>query len=349
MANTNTLAVSTLIAEQVPEYKITQSYVGEVESARMSRIGFEISGMLEEIAFDEGDSVNKAQVMATLDTDRLKARRAELVATRDQAKANLELAQITRQRTKEALDLNAVSFQEYDEADKSYKAQKASLEQAKSAVKTLDVDIEKSKLKAPFDSVISKRYLDEGEVIQPGQEVFEILERASPEVRIGLATSMIDGIKVGDPIEIKVNGKSYDSKVKTVLPIRGQNTRTVDVILSVENDFKDIRQGDIASVNIEKLVSKNGFWLPLTALTESSRGLWSCYVAIPLGDVDSVKGATHRLERRELELLHQEFEMVYVQGTISDGDIIVSEGIQRLVPDLLVKINNSTSASGGAE
>lgn len=345
----NTLVVATIEAEQSSEYTISQSYVGQVEAARKSRVGFEIGGMLEQIPVDEGDIVQKGDVLAELDTERLQARRSELLATRDQAQANMELAQITRQRNKEALDLNAVSFQDYDAADKNYKAQKASLEQAQSAVKTVDVDIEKSKIKAPFNAIISKRFLDEGEVIQPGEEVFEILEKTSPEVRVGLASAAAESINVDDEISVTVNGNMYRSKVKSVLPTRSQNTRTVDMILSLEEDFDTLRDGDLANITIDRSISNNGFWLPITALTESSRGLWSCYVAIPLNSSDEKAEATHKLERRELELLHQESDRVYVQGTISGGDLIISEGVHRLVPGLIVKVTPPVDVSGGTK
>ena len=42
--------------------------------------------------------------------------------------------------------------------------------------------------------------------------------------------------------------------------------------------------------------------------------------------------------RRELELLHEEGERVYVRGTLRDGDLVVIEGLQRLVPDLIVRL-----------
>lgn len=347
--DSNTLVVSTIEAKETPEYTISQKYVGEVESARKSKIGFEIGGMLKDIPADEGDIVKKGDILAELDTQRLVARLAELRASRDQEQANLELAQITRQRTKEALDLDAVSFQDYDEADKNYKARKASLEQAKSAVNTLEVDIDKSKLKAPFNAIVSKRYLDEGEVIQAGEQVLEIVESTTPEIRAGLPSSMVQGINVGDMIVVSVNGKQFNTIVKSILPLKSQDTRTIDVILSIEDDTEYLRDGDLANLTIDKSIQQQGFWLPMSSLTESSRGLWSCYVAIALDDSEDIGEATHKVERRELELLHQESDRVFVQGIIDDGDLVVSEGVQRLVPDLHVKINNATNLSGGTE
>ena len=81
-----------------------------------------------------------------------------------------------------------------------------------------------------------------------------------------------------------------------------------------------------------------GFWLPLTALTESSRGLWACFVVDALGDGRGGSAATHTLARRELEVLHTDGNRVYVRGTLQDGEQVVSEGLQRLVPGQRVRL-----------
>lgn len=336
-------------AQKLSQYELVQSYVGEVEAARKSRVGFEVGGMISSVSVDEGDSVSKGEILAELDTERLKARRSELAASRDQSKADLELAQITRQRTKEALDLNAVSSQDYDVADKDYQAKIASLRRAESAVDSIDVDLSKSKMKAPYDSYVTKRYLDEGEVIPSGQAVLEIIERTGPEVRVGIAGSAASGMAAGEVYSVKVLDKDYKARVKSVLPQRSESTRTVDVILTLDADSEELRDGELAALNLDKTVQKEGYWLPISSLTESSRGLWSCYVAVPLTEEEKKSDATHRLDRRELELIHQESDRVYVQGTLNDNDLVVRDGLQRLVPGQLVRLESPDAVSGGAD
>ncbi len=75
----------------------------------------------------------------------------------------------------------------------------------------------------------------------------------------------------------------------------------------------------------------------MTALTESSRGLWACYIAEPVASRDRLGSETHRLRRRELEVVHQEVDRVFVRGTLSAGELVVSEGLHRLVPNQRVR------------
>ena len=81
-----------------------------------------------------------------------------------------------------------------------------------------------------------------------------------------------------------------------------------------------------------------GTWLPLSALTESSRGLWAAYVAVELPAQENTDGATHRLLRRDVEIVHTDSERVFVRGTLADGDAVVREGLQRLVPGQRVRL-----------
>ena len=119
------------------------------------------------------------------------------------------------------------------------------------------------------------------------------------------------------------------------------------MILTIDKGSEGLRDGELATLRLERSIPQKGFWLPISSITESSRGLWSCYVAVPVSE-ESV-GATHKLERRELELVHEESDRVYVQGTLNEGDIVVQEGLQRLVPGQLVVLENPAAVSGGAK
>lgn len=97
------------------------------------------------------------------------------------------------------------------------------------------------------------------------------------------------------------------------------------VLLAFE-DGAAVLNGDLAEVALARTVAAGGFWLPATALAESVRGLWSCFVAEPDGE------GRHRIARRDVEVLHTETDRVYVRGTLEDGEQVVTSGVHRLVP-----------------
>ena len=123
-------------------YDVTRSFVGRVEARQESDLGFELAGMVLEILVDEGELVEAGAVIAVLDSERLNAQRQELVAAQSEAQARLELAELTLNRITQALELNATSQQEFDDADKSRSAAQAVLDRADAAFASIVVDIE---------------------------------------------------------------------------------------------------------------------------------------------------------------------------------------------------------------
>lgn len=330
--------VSVAPAEARSGYVVARTFVGVVEARRETLIGFELPGEIAAILAEEGDFVQQGEVVAELDTAILAAERRRLVAARDQARARLELAEITRQRVARALQRNAVSSQEWDRADKDYRVGAAALAGAEAAIAAIDTKLAKARLKSPYRALVARRLVDEGQVLPAGSPVLQLLERVEPEVRIGVAGDAIDAVSVGDRLDVTIRGRAVPATVKAVLPLRGSRTRSVDVILTLHAQFDGIRRGDLATLEIARTKRERGFWLPLSALAPSSRGLWACYVAERLEESQRRSTATHRIRRRELEVVQPETDRVFVRGTLEPGELVAIEGLHRLVPDQLVRL-----------
>lgn len=332
------LSVAVMPATLVPGYAVQRSFVGRIEARRESRVGFELPGLVTEVRVDEGDVIRKDQVIARLDTDQLELRRQRLVGQRTELKANIELARATRARQEMLTKQGHSSRQRFDEARFEEAALLGRLQQVDADIAAVALDIEKSTLRAPFDAIVAARAVDEGTVVSAGHAIVDLLEDSYPEVRIGVAGDAIAAISVGQTHTLDVRGNEVPAAVRAVLPVRDRATRSVDVMLTLQAPFNGIRRGDLARLKIDRSVAEPGYWLPLTALTESVRGLWAVYV------VDAADGDTAVIERRELELLHQEADRVFVRGTLSDGERVVVGGRHRLVPGQWVRVTPASDA-----
>lgn len=337
------LVVQTLTSAALDEYPVSRRFVGRVEARRESNVGFELSGAIEQVNVEEGSRVSKGQSLARLNTELLEARQRELIAARDRAQAQLELATTTRGRVREANALDAVSTQTFDEAETDYSNALASFTAAESAVNTLSVQIRRSEITAPFDGVVSQRYLDEGRVVAAGEPVIRLLESSVPEVRLAVASNSADLLAEGEGYQLTVNKKSVKGTLKSILPERQSLTRGVEAIFQLDADFGEVRSGDLAEVVVTEEVNQRGFRLPITALTESARGIWAVYVA-------AADGQGYILERRQVEVLHQEGDNVIVRGTLTANEQVVSAGLHRLMPGQQVRLvdNNTQLTTTGA-
>jgi RND family efflux transporter MFP subunit len=335
------IPVAVFQAQFDDNYDQKQSLTGRLEAGRISATGFELPGKLAEVLVDDGDQVAAGQAIAKLDTQRMRANRAEIAALTDQAQVQLNLATTTLERMREALEFRGVSQQEYDEALNQTESARAQLAANRSRLLSIDVDLDKSTLTAPFDALITRRHIDEGQVVQAGQAVLTLQEKGALSVRIGVAGQALDALTPGSTHTLKIRDASIDAIVRQQLPQRDDVSRTVDVLLDVPDVTPDLRAGDLARLELRRRVSERGVWLPLEALAEGQRGLWTVYVAVPSRQADI--GATHKVEPRPVEIIYQDTDRVFVRGTLEPGDEIIRAGLQRVVPGQFVRLSSESA------
>jgi RND family efflux transporter MFP subunit len=362
-------------------FEASRSFVGRVEAARGSRLGFERGGLLVEVLVDSGDVVEAGQVLASLDGLALESRRAEVEARRAKATSELnemlagprseviaaaraevrqrealrDLAKLTSARVSNLQRRGASTAQEFDEARfaelaeesrlrsaearleellagtraEQIEAQRALVRQLEAEVRSIEIDLEKSKLVAPFGGTIAERFLDEGVVLGAGEPVVRLLETTKLDVQVGIASDEADRIIKGQEHRLTIRGREHLAQVRAVRPDRGDRTRTVSVLLRLEPSG-EVRPGDLATIRLPRKVEEVGAWVPTTALTEGTRGLWNCSVAVE--GPSSHPGASHVVERRAVEVVHLDTDRAFVRGTLSDGELVIVDGLQRLVP-----------------
>jgi RND family efflux transporter MFP subunit len=146
------LTVATTTLRLDAGYPRTRHYLGRVEPARRAEVGFEIAGALARIRVDEGHTVREGEPLGSLDTARLEARRRELVAALEMARAERTLAEATRSRIHDLAHRGHASRQQLDEADEGLRAARASVALADARIDSVETDLGKSVLRAPFDA-----------------------------------------------------------------------------------------------------------------------------------------------------------------------------------------------------
>ncbi len=208
-------------------------------------------------------------------------------------------------------------------------AQAATVRELDAAIAGVDVDLDKSVLRAPFAGAIAARFFDEGAVVGSGRATFRLIEQQRPEVEIGIPADRAGSLPESG--KIFIGDRTYRAQLKALLPEVDPATRTRAAIFELDVRPGAVAPGEIARLEVVQANLTEGFWLPMAALVRGDRGLWAAYGVVPGEE------AFYVLERRDLEILHAEGDRVLVRGTLQAGDLIVADGAQRVVPGQRVR------------
>jgi RND family efflux transporter MFP subunit len=329
------LLVNVMPIEWHDQYVQEVLVVGYAEALQTAEIGFELSGSVVDILVDEGEVVVEGQILAKLDEQRLRAKMNELSAILNRAKSEANLAEITLKRVVELVNKKLESAQRLDESRESVNAAKAFVEEILARQQTLFVEIEKTKLLAPFDGSVVSRLVDKGTVLGVGQTLFNLQQNGQLEVRFALSSDYVDKLSLNQLMTLSTQSEQIPGKIKSIAQQRRLDTRTVDVIVSLTEQVQSILPGDLLHIAISTGINAQGFWVPRKALVSGVRGLWSLFV------VEVIDGE-QQLVAKLVEIVHADDKKVYVRGALQDGVAVVIDGVQRVVSGQKVLINENT-------
>ncbi|WP_108880087.1 efflux RND transporter periplasmic adaptor subunit [Anderseniella sp. Alg231-50] len=327
------LAVTTLPVRMQEQYVTQTRYVGRLEPARQTSLAFELAGLVLTISVDEGSKVRTGDVIAQLDTDRLKADRKRLQARKRELEAERTLARLTLKRQSNLRKKGFSPQQSEDEATASVDRITASIDQVTAQMDLVDIDIRKSVLTAPFDGVVGTRNIDDGSVITAGTAVVSLLETGKPQARIGLPPDVARSLDRNARYRIETDAGPVSARLSSMRPDLQTATQTVPVLFDMVTSNGAAFQ-QIVTLNVETPVRERGTWLPLAALKEGHKGLWSVLVV-------AAQDGQAKVQTEAVEVLHIEGERAYVRGTLRANAQVVSKGGHRVVSGQLVALTGS--------
>ncbi len=332
------LLVSSLPIETQSGYTESRRIQAVVRAGSRSELGFETGGRIEKIWVEEGDAVEAGVLLAQLDSSRLRAAREAVRAQQRQAEAELALAVETRDRNRELFEAQVTSQQSWDEFRRRVDVQTAVLERIVSELEVIEVQLNEARLMAPFAGRIARRWRDEGAVVQAGQAFLDLVAVDALEVHAALPASRSP---TGPNVEALFQGAPFQVRLRTLLPERNLDSQRIRAIFDLVSppQGQELRPGDLVQLIMEDRIETQGVWLPVSALTEGDRGVWTAFALQPL-EAESASGATHSVEAVPLHWLAARGDRLYMSGPLSDGTLLVREGLQRIVPGQQVRVSH---------
>jgi RND family efflux transporter MFP subunit len=333
------LPVTVATFERADTYLREQRFLGTVKAATRSDVGFEIPGVINGIEVREGQTVAAGEVLARLDRRSLEARRAAAAATVDQLRAERELARARVERQAPLAGSGAISAQSFDDTRLGEQAIAARLAAARAELSRIDVDLDKSVLRAPYAARIGRQHLDQGSVTRAGSPVFTLIATGEREARIGVAVEQAGDLEVGQSYRLALRGHDVQARLRALRPDVNPVTLTTAAMFILPPDTLAY-DGEPVAISLPRRVEQAGGWLPLSALLEGERGVWT---VLALRERDEGKLAL----REVVEVLHVSGDRAFVRGTLNDGDRVIRDGVHRVAPGTQVAVVQASDVAEG--
>ena len=312
----------------------TLSLTGEVQPRYQADIGFRVHGKILERPVDVGTEVKKGDLIARLDPQQY--RQALEVAKSEVAAAQAEVvrsrAQETRQR--ELLKNGHTTQVKYDQALKSFKTAEAQLDATRAKQVQASENLGYTELKADKDGVITAVGADAGQVVGAGQMVVRLAQPGEREAVFNVAEGVFKGTPknptvrvhlVSDP-EIKAAGK-----VRYVSPQADPTTRTYTVRVALPDAPAQMRLGANVVGPVTLSQSRTAS-IPGSALFQKDGK-----PAVWLVEKD------HTVELKPIDVARYQGDAVVVGGGLANGDMVVTAGVQKLLPGQKVALLDASA------
>src|SRR3979411_1023252 len=195
---------------------------GNVQPFTTSPIYARTNGYLRKWYFDIGAHVKQGQLLAVIETPEVDQQLEQSLSNLNTAKANLALAETTKNRYRGLLKGNAVSQQDVDNAVGTYNANKAIVEASQANVRQLQALQSFEKIYAPFDGVVTARNTDIGDLINSGSsggvktDLFHIVQPGTLRVFVNVPEEYSQGVKIGMTADINITefpGRKFQGKL----------------------------------------------------------------------------------------------------------------------------------------
>jgi cobalt-zinc-cadmium efflux system membrane fusion protein len=323
----------------------TTGVVGPNET-RVAHIRPLARGRIEKVYVRLGDRVRAGQPLVAYDNIELGELIGEYlsaVAALEKANAEAEVAKRSLERAQNLVELGAIARAEYERRNAEYKNALAAINSQKAEIAKIeeklhrfgltDADVAQvanlrhtqfhreashSVLRAPFDGVVIKSDVAEGEVVETDRELFTIADLSTVWVQADVYEKDIASIREGQEVKVLVDaypGETFVGKITYVSDFLDPKTRTAKVRCEVPNPDGRLKLEMFATIQIPTPIGREAVMIPTAAVQQ-----------IDDKPVVFVKTGDTQFQKRDVQLGNQSDGWVEVKSGLKAGEVVVTQG-----------------------
>lgn len=338
------------------DFPVTFEYTGQTKGSKEADVRAQVSGVLKSKEYNEGQAVKAGQVLFRIDPAPYRATLNRNSANLKQAQVQADLAKIEFDRISSLYSKNAVSKNDFDNADASLKASQAAVDSARAAVRQSQIDLDWTVVRAPISGLSSKEERSVGNLITLDAQggLLTTIVQADPvyvefavpadEHRTNEMLKSAGHLKL-DPEGISVrvalaDGSYYDKKGKINFQDQFVDPSTADIRARAvfENPGNQLYPGQFVRVYVYGSYIHNVISIPLRSVLQTSSG-----------PVVYVLDELNVPALRKIKIIRTVNNTCLIQEGLNDGDRIVVDGVAKVIPGKTVKIAEKQEPKNASE
>jgi RND family efflux transporter MFP subunit len=335
------------------EQKVTRYFeaTGNAAAVNSANLVARVQGFLTEISYADGAPVKKGQHLFTIEPEPYQLRLQQAQASEAAAQATVVQTQADFDRQQELVQRQSASKAALDNSTANRDNAKAKLLQAQADTKQAQINLDYTKVVAPFDGIVTARQVSVGELVGTGgTQVLATIVQLDP-IYVNFNASERDVLHVRDMLvkrgekasdllgtEVEVGlqtdaGYPYKGKLDYIAPTVSQSTGTLAARAELPNERRLMLPGFFVRVRVP-LEETPAVLVPSVALGSDQGGRYVLIV-----------NAENTVEQRKVAVGPTVGEMTVIENGLKTDDRVVVAGILRAVPGQKVDPQSQTAAA----
>jgi len=242
---TEGLLAVTLVPVEEHTFRPAVPFTGNLVAVNRAELKGEVTGRMTRVAVQEGDAVAAGALLGAQDEDDyllgVQAAEAQLA----QARAQALQAQRDNDRAISLLEKRSITRQSAQQAETAYNANRAAVQAAESNLGLARLRLKKARIVAPFAGQVARRLVQPGEMLNPGQSAFEVVDNRKLEIQANLSAEVMGLVKPGLAVTFRTAGISRPvaGTLTQVSPSLSADGRTLRVRIEVPNPDGQLKGG----------------------------------------------------------------------------------------------------------
>jgi membrane fusion protein (multidrug efflux system) len=311
---------------------------GRVEAFRVAQVRARAAGILQKRVFREGSDVKAGQLLFQIDPAPYQATYQSAQASLQRAEANLSQASATVQRYQPLVAVNAISKQDFVNAQATEKQAQADVAVGKAGVSTAKINLDYTQVTSPISGRIGRALVTEGALVGQGEATQLAVVQQIDTVYVNFTQSASDVMKLRNAMQagqikradgaeaasvriLMEDGSEYGREGRLLFSDLTVDSTTGQITLRAEvpNPGGQLLPGLYVRVRIEQAQAQNAILLPQQAVTRT-----------PQGDTVSVVGADGKVAPRPIKVGGSKGNQWVVLDGLKAGEQVMVDGFQKL-------------------